>query len=283
MALRVAILALIAACQGSRSVVVGSKNFAEQRIVGELLAQTIEAAGVPVERRLGLGDTSACDRALKSGEIDAYVEYTGTALSVILGQKPPADPAVVLPTVQAAYAPQFDWMRPLGFEDTFALIVRRADADALGLKTISDAVPHAPGWTVAVPMDFFRRPDGYQALTYAYGLTFKDARTLDGTDLYGALADRTADLVIGNATDGEISHRPLAVLADDRHFFPPYEAVPVVRHETLQRHPVLREAINSLGGALPADIIRQLNWQVEGEHQDPAAVVRAFRKGPAGQ
>jgi osmoprotectant transport system substrate-binding protein len=280
-----AALVLVAACR-SRPVVVASKPFTEQRILGELLAQTIEDAGLRVHRRLGLGDTLVCDAALRAGKIDAYVEYTGTALAEILHDPRRGDASELFTTVREAYAAaDLEWMRPLGFEDAFAVVVRGDDAARLQLATVSDVGAHAAKLVAGVPRGFDDRADGWQAFTRAYGLHFTRLRQIDPAARYDALtvydafgSGASVDLVIGNATDGEIAHRKLTVLEDDKHFFPAYEAAPVVRRETLRRHPELVDVLNALGGALPPDVIRQLNWRVGGEGQDVAAVVRAFRR-----
>jgi glycine betaine/choline ABC-type transport system substrate-binding protein len=277
---RWAVLALAAAlgCDPGERVVIGSKNFTEQRILGELLAQTVEAEGLRAERRLDLGGTFVCDAALRAGQIDAYVEYTGTALTAIMKDQPAADPAAVLARVRAAYAPTgLVWTAPLGFDNTFALVIRGDDATRAGLHTISDAVPHAGGWRAAFGYEFKERADGYPGLARAYGLAFREIRTMDLGLLYRALTDRQVDLVAGNATDGLIDHLGLVVLADDRHYFPPYEAAPVVRQATLTRHPALAAALARLGGTLDAATMRRLNYAVDGEHRDPAVVVRELR------
>jgi osmoprotectant transport system substrate-binding protein len=268
--------AALAACGGAARVVVGSKNFTEQRILGELLAQTVEAVGLRADRRFDLGGTFVCDRALRAGQIDLYVEYTGTALEAILKAPPDDDPARVLARVRAAYAKDgLVWTAPLGFDNTFALVVR-ADVPA---RTISDAVPLARGWTAAFGYEFQQRADGYPALERAYGIAFRAVRTMDLGLLYRALADRQVDLVVGSATDGPIARLGFRVLADDRHAFPPYQAVPVVRAAVLHRYPRLAAALDALGGMIDAETMRRMNAAVDGEHQDPAAVVRAFRAG----
>jgi osmoprotectant transport system substrate-binding protein len=265
--------AVVAGCGGGDRVVVGSKNFTEQRVLGELLAQTIEAAGMPAERRLDLGGTFVCDAALRGGQIDVYVEYTGTALTAVLKQPPLTDSAEVLARVRAAYAPAgLVWTTPLGFDNTFALVVR---PDA-GVKTISAAVEPARGWTAAFGYEFQQRPDGFPALERVYGLRFRDVRTMDLGLLYRALADRQVDLGVGSATDGLIDALGFVVLADDRHAFPPYEAVPVVRQAALDKFPGLRGALDSLGGRLSVETMRRLNQQVDGEHHSPAEVARQF-------
>lgn len=264
---------LLAGCGGGDRVVVGSKNFTEQRVLGEVLAQTIEAAGVPVQRRFDLGGTFVCDAALRGGQIDVYVEYTGTALTAVLKEPPLTDPAEVLARVRAAYAPAgLVWTAPLGFDNTFALVVR---PDA-GVQTISAAVGPARGWTAAFGYEFQQRPDGYPALERTYDLHFRDVRTMDLGLLYRALADHQVDLGVGSATDGLIDALGFVVLADDRHAFPPYEAVPVVRQATLDRFPLLRGTLDKLGGTLSAATMRKLNQAVDGEHHAPAEVVRQF-------
>jgi len=273
LAATVGFIAMLAGCGGGDRVVVGSKNFTEQRVLGEVLAQTFEAAGLPVERRLDLGGTFVCDAALRAGQIDVYVEYTGTALTAVLKEPVDTDAARVLARVRAAYAPAgLVWTAPLGFDNTFALVVR---PDA-GVRTISAAVEPARGWTAAFGYEFQQRPDGYPALERTYGLTFRTVRTMDLGLLYRALADRQADLGVGSATDGLIDTLGFVVLDDDRHAFPPYEAAPVVRQAALDRFPGLAGALEHLGGTLSVKTMRRLNQAVDGEHRAPAEVVREF-------
>jgi osmoprotectant transport system substrate-binding protein len=268
------VLALGCGGSGDR-VVVGSKNFTEQRILGELLAQTLEANGLAVERRLDLGGTFVCDAALRNGQIDTYVEYTGTALTAVLKEQPATDPADVLARVRKGYAPAgLVWTAPLGFDNTFALVTR---GDA-GPTTISSAVAPARAWRAGFGYEFQQRPDGYPMLQRVYGLQFAQVRTLDLGLLYRALIDKQVDLVVGSATDGLIETQHLTMLADDRHAFPPYEAVPIVRQATLDRWPVVKTALESLGGTLTAATMRTLNHRVDGEHRSPADVVRAWRE-----
>jgi glycine betaine/choline ABC-type transport system substrate-binding protein len=272
-------VAMLGACGPRADVVVGSKNFTEQRILGELLAQTIEAAGLRVDRRLDLGGTFVCDRALRAGQIDVYVEYTGTALAAIL-KEPPGERDAVRARVREAYARDgLVWTAPLGFENTFALVVRGADARDEGLATISDAVRLAPAWRAGFGYEFNDRADGYPGLARAYGLRFAEVRIMDLGLLYRALAERKVDLVAGNSTDGVIDRLDLRILADDRHYFPPYDAAPVVRRATLEAHPALRAALDGLGGRLDAAAMRRLNYAVDGEQRQVVDVVRALRSG----
>ena len=269
----VLLLVAMVGCDGGDRVIVGSKNFTEQRILGELLAQTIEAAGIPVQRKLDLGGTFVCDAALRAGQIDVYVEYTGTALTAVLKRPPDTDPARVLAAVREAYAADgLLWMEPLGFDNTFALVVR---PDA-GVRTISEAVGPARAWTAAFGYEFQQRADGYPALERTYGLAFRVVRTMDLGLLYRALMDRHADVAVGSATDAQIQTLDLVMLADDRHAFPPYEAVPVVRRATLERFHGLEAVLAGLAGKLSATTMRRLNAEVDGEHRSPAEVVRTL-------
>ncbi|MCU1321464.1 MAG: Substrate-binding region of ABC-type glycine betaine transport system [Acidobacteriaceae bacterium] len=279
----------------SSRVVIGAKNFTEQVVLGELLAQEIEAvseaAGHPerVERRFYLAGSYICQQALVSGRIDGYVEYTGTALTAILKQPlPPVghrDAASVRATITRFYAQRYGVKveAPLGFEDTFAMVVRGADARHLGIKAISDAVrvaPTAAGWRLGVGYEFQSRPDGLVGLEATYGLKFAgDPRTMDLGLLYRALSGGQVDMVAGNSTDGPIRALGFVVLEDDRHYFPPYEAVPLVREDSLKLHPGIQVAMDRLAGKVSADEVRAMNDAVDGQHKDVGDVVRTFRKG----
>ncbi len=273
---------LVAACGRGRDdrIVIGSKNFTEQVVLSELLAQHIETrTGIKTERRFYLGGTYIAHQALVSGRIDAYVEYTGTALTVILKEPVVHDAAQAFHIVQQGYASQFGLaVTPsLGFENTFALVVRGEDARRLGLRTLSDAAQHTPEWRAGFGYEFLERPDGYPGLAKAYGWHFAaPPRIMDLGLLYRALAEHQVDLVAGNSTDGPIMALDLAVLEDDRHYFPPYEAVPIARAETLRRHPEVRAALEQLAGRISADQMRRMNYAVDGEGRDVGAVVREF-------
>ncbi|RMG53459.1 MAG: ABC transporter substrate-binding protein [Acidobacteria bacterium] len=263
-----------------RHIVVGSKNFTEQVILGELLAQYIERqTDLRVDRRLNLGGTFLCHRAITSGEIDLYVEYTGTAYTAILKHDPIGDARQVYQRVKQEYAERFDlvWMEPLGFNNTFAIIIRGEDARRLHITTISQAATYAPRWRAGFGYEFMERKDGYPGLAKTYGLTFAEPpREMDLGLMYRALRDGRVDLVAGNSTDGLIAHLDLVVLEDDKHYFPPYEAAPVVRRDTLMRYPALGAALRRLGGFISEEEMRRLNYQVDGEHRDVKQVVRDF-------
>jgi len=269
-------------------VVVGAKNFTEQVVLGELVAQEIEAEfareGRPqrVERRFYLAGSYLCQQALVSGRIDAYVEYTGTALTAILKQPlPPVgerDAATVLATVKELYAQRYGVAveRGLGFEDTFAMVVRGEDAKRLGLKTISDVVGLKEPMRLGVGYEFESRPDGLAGLEAAYGLKFAGApRTRDLGLLYRAAGQ--VDMVAGNSTDGAIRSLGFTVLKDDQHYFPPYEAVPLVREDSLQRWPEIQRAMDRLAGKVSAEEVQAMNDAVDREHEDVGVVVRGFR------
>jgi osmoprotectant transport system substrate-binding protein len=262
--------------------VIGAKNFTEQVVLGELLAQHIEAVtGMPVERRFYLAGSYICNQALIAGRIDAYVEYTGTALTAILKQPVDKDPARVLATVRKLY-----WDRdrvvvapPLGFENTFAMVVRGTQARDLHLTTLSQAARFAPQWRLGVGYEFEQRPDGLRGLEKAYGLRFAGSpRLMDLGLLYRALNNNQVDIIAGSSTDGPIKAFGLTVLQDDQHYFPPYEAVPLVRQEALNRWPQLRGALDSLAGKITAEEMQTMNDEVDGQHRDPAQVVREFRR-----
>jgi osmoprotectant transport system substrate-binding protein len=291
-ALLAASVLFLAACappQSSR-ITIGAKNFTEQVVLGELLAQEIEAVtGQPVERRFYLAGSYLCQQALVSGRIDGYVEYTGTALTAILKQPlPPVgqrDEATVLQRVSDLYAARYKVKvePPLGFEDTFAMVVRGDDARRLGLKTISDAVRVSPdaakGWRLGVGYEFQSRPDGLRGLEATYGLKLDGSpRTMDLGLLYRALESEQVDMVAGNSTDGPIRVLGAVVLVDDKHYFPPYQAVPLMRFDSLQRHPGIQVAMNRLADKVSAAEMQMMNEAVDGQHRDVRDVVRQFRQ-----
>jgi osmoprotectant transport system substrate-binding protein len=261
--------------------VIGAKNFTEQVILGELMAQEIEAkTGLPVERRFYLAGSYIAQQALASGRIDAYPEYTGTALTAILKQPMSKDPATVLATITRLYRQRYNVVvaPALGFENTFAMVVRGEEAERLNIRTLSEAAPYAPKWRLGVGYEFEQRPDGLPGLSAAYGLKFDGPpRTMDLGLLYRALNANQVDMVAGNSTDGPIQAFGLAVLTDDRHYFPPYQAVPLVRAASLQRWPQMRAAFDALAGKISAEEMQAMNEAVDGQHRDPAEVVREFR------
>jgi osmoprotectant transport system substrate-binding protein len=279
--------AALMACAPSHQnrIVVGSKNFTEQLILGEILAQHIESkTHIPVDRRFYLAGTFICQQGILAGRIDVYPEYTGTALTAILKQQPGSDRDQVYQRVKSEYANRFhlEVGPALGFDDTFAIEIRGDDARRLHLKRISQAAAYAPQWRPGFGYEFMERPDGYKGLVSTYKLHFAEApRIMDLGLLTRALKDRQVDLIAGNTTDGLIPAFDLAVLEDDRHYFPPYEAVPVVRQETLRLHPQVRDALKDLAGTISDNDMRELNYAVDGQHRDAKEVVSEFlrRKG----
>jgi glycine betaine/choline ABC-type transport system substrate-binding protein len=250
-------------------------------VLGELLAQAIERAGLPVDRRLNLGGTLICDRALITGDIDVYVEYTGTALTAVFHQPLGTSRSAVTQTVRELYARSGrTLLSPLGFDNTFAMLVRGTDARSNGLRTIDDAAREAPRWRAAFGYEFLDRPDGYAGLARTYGIRLAAPPTsMDLSLTYRALAAGQVDLIAGDATSGLIRALDLAVLEDTRGYFPPYDAVPVVRSEALLRHPAMRRAIEGLAGRITAAHMREMNYRVEALRQPPADVARAFLAG----
>ncbi|HEV2205266.1 MAG TPA: glycine betaine ABC transporter substrate-binding protein [Candidatus Acidoferrales bacterium] len=262
------------------TIVVGSKNFPEQALLGEIVAQQIEArTHLQVVRKFYLAGTFICQQAILSGRIDTYVEYTGTALTAILHDPVESDPAAVLARVRQDYAKRFRLtvLPSFGFNNTFAIVIRGADARRLHLNTISEAARYTPQWRAGFGYEFMERPDGYQGLARMYGLRFAEPpRILDLGLLYRALLDRQVDLVAGNSTDGLLAARDLTVLRDDKHYFPPYEAVPIVREDTLARHPDVRSALEALAGEISDADMQRMNYEVVGQHRDIAEVARDF-------
>jgi len=271
-----------AACGPSRHdrMVIGSKNFTEQLVLGELMAQQIEnKTHLPVERRFYLAGTYICHQAILAGRIDIYPEYTGTALSAVLKDNSRGTRQQVYEQVRREYEQRFGLRvgQALGFDNTFAIEIRGEDARRLGLKTLSQAAAYTPQWRAGFGYEFMERPDGYKGLASRYGLHFAEApRIMDLGLLSRALKDKQVDLIAGNMTDGLIPVLDLFVLQDDRHYFPPYEAVPIVRGDLVTRHPEVLAALNELAGKISDEEMRRMNYAVDGEHRDAKEVVRMF-------
>ncbi len=273
------LLGVVSAHRAPATVVVGSKNFTEQVILGELVAQAIEAeGGIRVERKLDLGGTFVCDRGLRSGDLDVYVEYTGTADAAVFHQPVPHDSRAALDEAQTLYAKVgLSALDPLGFNNTFAILVRDQDAQTLGLRTIDDLRRVAGRWTPGFGYEFLQRDDGYPGLVREYGLTFaSQPRAMDVSLIYKALADGQVNVIAGDATSGLIDALHLTQLEDDRHYFPPYDAVPVVRTATLLKYPAVGRALARLAGRVSGRDMRAMNAAVNVGHQDVRNVVRDF-------
>lgn len=255
-------------------VVVGSKNFTEQVILGEVVAQALEAEGVAVVRKLNLGGTFVCDRALRSGDLDVYVEYTGTAVNAIFRQEVPHDSAEALARARGLYAAAgVSLVQPLGFNNTFAVLVREDDAATYRLRSIEDLRKVAREWQPGFGYEFLQRQDGYAGLTAAYGLSFgKQPRGMDLSLIYRALATRQVDVIAGDATSALIDELHLTPLDDSRHYFPPYDAVPAVRTATLLRTPAVGRALARLAGRISTEDMRAMNAAVDVAHRDPRTV-----------
>jgi glycine betaine/choline ABC-type transport system substrate-binding protein len=277
------LLVPLAGCKrNTNRIVIGSKNFTEQLILGELFAQIIEArTHLPVERRFYLAGTFICHQAILAGRIDIYPEYTGTALTAVLKQQPSGDKQEVYRRVKQDYESKFGLSigPPLGFDDTFAMVIRGDDARQLQLKTLSQAAAFTPKWRAGFGYEFMERPDGYKGLVASYGLRFAEApRIMDLGLITRALKERQVDIIAGNNTDGLIPALDLFVLEDDHHYFPPYEAVAIMRGEMLKNHPEVGAALDALAGAISDEDMRRLNYAVDGQHRDVTVVVREFLK-----
>jgi osmoprotectant transport system permease protein len=277
--------AILVRARETGAVRIGSKNFTEQIVLGEIVAQVVEAGGLRVERRLNLGGTFICDRALRTGDIDAYVEYSGTAHAAIFHEPTNTDPAQVFARVRDKYAAAgLTFLDPLGFENTFAILIRGEDARRLGISTIEDAVPHAATWRAGFGYEFLQRKDGFPGLAERYNLRFAaQPRAMDLSLIYRALADRQVDVIAGDATSGLIRAYDLTMLRDSRHYFPPYDAAIVTRRSALLAHPQLRNSLAQLSGRITVDAMRAMNYAVDVERRDPADVAREFLRRLTGR
>ena len=274
-----AVLSLCGCHRGRAPVKIGSKNFSEQLVLAEIVAQALEGKGLRVERKLNLGGTFVCHKALLAGDLDLYPEYTGTAFTAILAKKPVSDPAAVRREVESEYAKRWGivWSPPLGFENTFALVVRGEDARRWGLKRISDLKAHEAEIRPGFGYEFLEREDGFPGLAKTYGLNFpRRPAQMDLGLLYPALQSHQVDLIAGNSTDGLIAALGAVVLEDDRHYFPPYEAAFVARGKVWQENAAVRGVLQGLGGKISADSMRRLNAQLDRDKRSPEDVAKEF-------
>ncbi len=266
----------------TKSVSIGSKHFTEQEILAEIMAVLIEEnSDITVVRRFNLGGTMVCFNALKTGELDLYAEYTGTGLVNILKMKAVNDPDKVYRTVKDIFAEKYDlaWLKPFGFNNTYTLTMRKADAEASGIRKISDLIPYKDKLLPGFDAEFMQRPDGYPGLRKHYGFEFgKKPRQMDPGLMYKALQEKGVDIIDGFSTDGRIPAYNFVTLQDDKNFFPPYYATPLVRNETLSRYPELKEILNRLSGRISTEEIRKLNYMVDKEEKRPSAVAKEFLK-----
>jgi glycine betaine/choline ABC-type transport system substrate-binding protein len=272
--LRLSLVALLtSACSHEPRVRVASKNFSEQLILGEIVAQHLEnRLHGHVSRKLDLGGTLLTQQAMVSGDVDVYPEYTGTALTAVLKEKPIKDPAQVLAKVRQGYAQwHLEWLPPLGFENTFAMAIRKDK-----LQTIAEAAASKP-WKLGAGYEFAHREDGLPGLMKTYGLRLSGSvKTMDLGLLYQALSKGQVEMVAGNSTDGMLSVLPITVLEDDKHYFPPYECALVVREAAEQEFPALRPALMELSGRISSDTMRRLNYELDGKHRPVREIARNF-------
>lgn len=277
--LLLAFAAVVSGCARLDRLVVGSKNFTESVLLAEIIAQGAQRLGIPVARKLNLGGTFVCHQAIISGQLDIYVEYTGTAYQAVLGLEGETDPARVRDITDSLYSERFDleWGYPLGFNNTFAMLVRGEDARSLGLITVSDALPYLKDWTPGFGHEFLDRADGFRGFIRHYGAEFGgEPVAMDLGLMYRALAEGRVDLVAGNSTDGQIRALDLFHLEDDRRYFPPYEAIPVMRSDVAGRFPGLQGLLQSLGNSIDEVAMVEMNFRVDVEGEDFRAVARDF-------
>jgi osmoprotectant transport system substrate-binding protein len=273
------IASLAAGCSSKPRIVVGSKNFTEAVLLGEIVAGQIERRipGVEVDRKLNLGGTLLAHGALKSGSIDLYTEYTGTALMAVLKQDAVKDAKAALEQVREGYRPWgIEWLAPLGFNNSFAMVVRTEQ----GLRTLSDAARRPAPWRLGVGYEFTQRSDGLDGLVKTYGLRLNgEPVVMDLGLLYQALQGKAVEMAAASATDGMLARPEFSVLEDDKHYFPPYECAIVVRHDTLEKYPPLRAALAELSGRIPEAAMRRMNAMVDIDHRSASEVAREFLEG----
>jgi len=275
---------LLIACAGgstnsSAPVKVGSKDFTEAFIIGEMYALALEKAGIPVERKLNLGGTPVAQAALQSGEIDLYPEYTGTGLLTILKEQTLSDPKQVYDKVAAGYKEKYKlvWLDPAPMNNTQALAMTKARAEKLGIKSFSDLVTQASGLTMVGPPEFEVREDGLPGIKQKYGnFQLKEYKAVDSGLRYKALTDGEADVAVAFSTDGEINAFNLVLLEDDKQLFPPYQVAPVVRQQTLDANPKVATALNAIAPKLTNETMQKLNFEVSGNKREPAEVAKEF-------
>lgn len=264
----------------TRSITIGAKHFTEQEILGEIMAQVIEAkTDIKVVKKFNLGGTMVCFDALRTGDIDLYPEYTGTGLVNILKEKTMRDPEKVYGTVKSAFKRKYElvWLRPFGFNNTYTLTMRKKQAFSLGVRNISDLVRYRNDLVPGFDAEFLERPDGYPGLTRYYRFSFREApKQMDPGLMYKALSEGAVDIIDGFATDGRIQAYGLITLKDDKHFFPPYYATPLIREETLKKYPEVGKVLDSLSGTISDGIMRELNYKVDGRGERPSDVAREF-------
>jgi glycine betaine/choline ABC-type transport system substrate-binding protein len=271
----------LAGCSNDRHLSIGAKNFTEQTILGEIIAQHIEnRLHQPVERKLGLGGTMLAQQALLTKEIDLYPEYTGTAFTNIMKHQPLADPARVLEQLRQDYGKLgLQWLDPLGFDNSFAIVVRGEDARSRHLETLSDAGRDPKGFTLGAGYEFLTRRDGFDLLTHSYGIKWIGVpKSMDLGLLYQALKQKQVDMAAGSATDGVLTVLDAKVLQDGKHVFPPYQACIVVRSDSLAATPNLWAVLSELSGKISTESMRQMNYQVDGKHRPASEVAAEFLK-----
>ncbi len=261
-------------------IIVGSKGFTEQLILGNMIASLMENNGFKVDRKVGLGGTVICHEAIVRGDLNVYVEYTGTALMAILKRQLVRDPEQSYQIVKKDYEEKFKltWLKPLGFNNTFVIVMRKEDADRLKITKISDLKPYAKDFVIGGSIEFFARTDAFLGLVKEYDLKFKDQKPMDFGLVYKAIAEKQVDVTMATSTDGRIPAFNLVVLEDDLRFFPPYYAAPVVRMDVLAKAPQVADILNRLGGKISESTMASLNYAVDGKKQVAEDVAQEFLK-----
>jgi osmoprotectant transport system substrate-binding protein len=257
---------------------IGSKNFAEQLILGELYAQALEARGIKVERKLNMGSTQLAHQSLVSNEIDMYPEYTGTALATVLKAETMTDPQAVYRKVKEYYEKNFNatWLKPTRVNNTYVLVIRPDTAEKYKLKTLSELAKVSKELVIGAGPEFRSRKDGIPGLKAVYGIEWKEDRSIAIGLRYPSLTSKQVDAIDGYATDGQISHYKLVKLVDDKHLWPPYYVAPVIRQASLREHPGVEDILNRVSALLDDAAMSEMNWRVDGNKEEPKDVARDF-------
>lgn len=275
------VLSAFTACTSGKKVVIGSKDFTENKILAEMMAQIVEKnSDLKVERKINMGGTFVCFEALKKGQIDIYPEYTGTGLTAQLKLPVETDPDKVYDTVSTEFSKQFQikWLKPVGINNTYALAMPRELADKNKIESISDLANYSKDLIFGAEHEFFNRDDGYDGLIKIYGLSFKNTAKMDVSLKYQAIGQGKMDVTDAFNTDGQLKALNLKVLKDDKNFFPPYYAAPVIREKTLETYPELEELLNKLAGTIDDETMQELNYKADNEKQSIEKVAEDFLK-----
>jgi osmoprotectant transport system substrate-binding protein len=269
LALVMVVSMLFTGCSSSKSVTIGSKDYGENIVLGEIFSQLIEAkTDIKVNRKLNMGGTFVCFEAIKNGDIDIYPEFTGTALTALLKADVISDPDEAYEFVSNEFDKQFNikWFKDLGYNNTYAIAISNEAYEKYGVETNSDFAKISEDFVFGAEHEFFDRQDGYDGLVAEYGITFKgEPKRMNVALKYQAIGNGEVDATIAYTTDGALKQYDLKILEDDKGFFPPYYVAPIIRKETLEKYPELEQVLNLLGGQVDEETMTGLNYKIDVE------------------